>query len=288
MNQSKHSESYFEKQQFESRYVAKGNYAVIKLPEELIKLRREHDLGKSAEASNRFTSWYKFNELREEWETKVWKDAEKDMKAFGSKSNISKQDDMVRRFFRKARDYKRAYRERDEKTAGAARELVKRYKSHRACPPSEAQRQTYKPWGKKRALKISTHEADPALSVKAAEPTFLKSYHDLFKIGTPPKKKPVTTDPSAFKNWVFYDGDNHTFGIIRDIEVVHSKSLIHYNKIKKRTCTLVSQVGLDEFQNLLRVGVIKWIGEGKKGKQFAREEQKRIEAEIEAGIFRVK
>lgn len=187
-------------------------------------------------------------------------------------------DDMVRRFFRKARDYKRAYRERDEKTAGAARELVKRYKSHRACPPSEAQRHTYKPWEKKKKAPKDPEEA--ALNVKAANSIYNKSYHDLFEIGVDCKKKkmPETTDPSTFENWVFYDGDNHTFGII--INTDWDECVVKYHTIRQRTSALVNQIALEEFQNLVGIGVIKWIGEGNKGKQIAKKERERIEAEI--------
>ena len=178
-------------------------------------------------------------------------------------------DDMVRRFFRKARDYKRAYRERKEKTAGAARLLVKKYKSHRAPPPSEAHKKLYKPWEKKKAAnKAAANEL--SLSIKARDPVFYRGYHDLFRIGADSSgDEPNESNLSTSSDWVFFDSDTRRFGKICEKAVADGK--IQYCEIKRRRGKKVFGIPLTIFQKGVEKKIIKWMGKGNKWVKRARE-----------------
>lgn len=59
---------------------------------------------------------------------------------------------MIRRFFRKTRDYLRAY-QNGSTTFNDVKIALKKYKGHRVPPPSESTDEKYKPFQKKKALK---------------------------------------------------------------------------------------------------------------------------------------
>ena len=65
---------------------------------------------------------------------------------------------MIRKFFRKTRDYMRAY-ETGETEFSKIALAIKTYKSHRTAPPSESTlHKKYKPWEKKKAMKTDASQ----------------------------------------------------------------------------------------------------------------------------------